>query len=141
MKKYKIQEGENEQMKGKDPCWKGYEMVGQKMKNGKKVPNCVPEVKEEKQPPFDKPYKKDTGTVTDKSGAKHTAMSQVKDLARKALKKQAEKMKPMKESLQESRKAEIVKDIVKKKKQEKKTSEDTYQAEPVLSSQIVKEDK
>jgi predicted RNA binding protein YcfA (HicA-like mRNA interferase family) len=25
-----------------DPCWKGYEMVGMKDKNGKKVPNCVP---------------------------------------------------------------------------------------------------
>lgn len=24
------------------PCWKGYEQVGMKMKNGKKVPNCVP---------------------------------------------------------------------------------------------------
>lgn len=30
----------------KDPCWKGYEMIGMKKKNGKKVPNCVP-VKEE----------------------------------------------------------------------------------------------
>ena len=30
----------------KDACWKGYESVGMKMKNGKKVPNCVP-VKEE----------------------------------------------------------------------------------------------
>lgn len=26
----------------KDPCWKGYQMVGSKKKNGKKVPNCVP---------------------------------------------------------------------------------------------------
>lgn len=25
-----------------DPCWKGYEMVGTKLKKGKKVPNCVP---------------------------------------------------------------------------------------------------
>ena len=25
-----------------DPCWEGYEMVGFKMKDGKKVPNCVP---------------------------------------------------------------------------------------------------
>jgi len=24
------------------PCWSGYEMVGMKKKNGKKVPNCVP---------------------------------------------------------------------------------------------------
>ena len=30
-------------MKGKDPCWKGYQMVGTKNKNGKEVPNCVPE--------------------------------------------------------------------------------------------------
>lgn len=26
----------------KDPCWKGYEMVGMKNKRGRKVPNCVP---------------------------------------------------------------------------------------------------
>jgi hypothetical protein len=25
-----------------NPCWKGYEMVGMKKKNGKDVPNCVP---------------------------------------------------------------------------------------------------
>ena len=41
-----LDEGENTQMKGKDPCWKGYEMVGKKKKGGKEVPNCVP-VKEE----------------------------------------------------------------------------------------------
>lgn len=33
------------QMKGDDPCWKGYEMVGTKIKKGKKVPNCVPKKK------------------------------------------------------------------------------------------------
>jgi len=34
----------NEKPKKMDdnPCWKGYEMVGKKMKNGKEVPNCVP---------------------------------------------------------------------------------------------------
>jgi hypothetical protein len=26
-----------------NPCWKGYKPVGTKMKNGRKVPNCVPE--------------------------------------------------------------------------------------------------
>ena len=31
----------------KDACWKGYTAVGMKMKNGKKVPNCVPESVEE----------------------------------------------------------------------------------------------
>lgn len=30
-------------MKGKDKtCWKGYEAIGMKKKNGKSVPNCVP---------------------------------------------------------------------------------------------------
>jgi hypothetical protein len=33
--------GEAKKMKGEDPCWDGYEMVGTKEKNGKKVPNCV----------------------------------------------------------------------------------------------------
>ena len=28
--------------KDKDPCWKDYEQVGMKKKDGKKVPNCVP---------------------------------------------------------------------------------------------------
>jgi hypothetical protein len=35
----------------KDACWKGYTAVGMKMKNGKKVPNCVP-VKEANQIEF-----------------------------------------------------------------------------------------
>ncbi len=26
----------------KSACWKGYEAIGMKTKNGKKVPNCVP---------------------------------------------------------------------------------------------------
>jgi hypothetical protein len=38
-----MSEGENKQIKGGDPCWKGYQMVGMKPgKGGKKVPNCVP---------------------------------------------------------------------------------------------------
>ena len=32
----------------KDPCWNGYEMIGMKDKNGKKVPNCVPKNEEAK---------------------------------------------------------------------------------------------
>ena len=31
--------------KQEDPCWKGYEQLGTKNKNGKAVPNCVPEKK------------------------------------------------------------------------------------------------
>ena len=30
-----------ELFKDDDPCWEGYEMIGYKMKDGKKVPNCV----------------------------------------------------------------------------------------------------
>lgn len=33
---------EAKKMKGKDPCWDNYEMVGTKEKNGRTVPNCVP---------------------------------------------------------------------------------------------------
>ena len=33
---------EAKKMKGEDPCWKNYEMVGTKKKGGKEVPNCVP---------------------------------------------------------------------------------------------------
>lgn len=31
-----------EMNKAQGPCWEGYEMVGWKRKNGKRVPNCVP---------------------------------------------------------------------------------------------------
>lgn len=41
---------------GEDPCWKGYTQVGMKMKNGKKVPNCVPS----KGVPKAKGYKKES---------------------------------------------------------------------------------
>ena len=41
-----VEEGENNQVKDGDPCWKGYQMVGMKNKGGKKVPNCV-QTKEE----------------------------------------------------------------------------------------------
>ena len=34
---------EGKKMKGEDPCWDGYKQVGKKKKDGKEVPNCVPE--------------------------------------------------------------------------------------------------
>jgi len=37
---------ETKKMKGKDPCWTGYKMIGTKEKGGRQVPNCVP-VKEQ----------------------------------------------------------------------------------------------
>jgi len=32
-------------IKLKSACWDGYEAIGMKNKNGKKVPNCVPKKK------------------------------------------------------------------------------------------------
>ena len=40
-KKFKQMYGE--MMNEKGPCWSGYKQVGMKTKNGKQVPNCVPE--------------------------------------------------------------------------------------------------
>jgi len=91
---------------------------------------------DDNKPPFDGPYKKTTGVVTDKSGAKHGPMSVARNLARQALKKQASKMS-VKESLEESRKAEIVKEIMKKGK---KSEENKFQAEPELGTTVVKAD-
>lgn len=39
----KVEDKKEKEMKeDKDPCWKGYQMVGMKKKGGKEVPNCVP---------------------------------------------------------------------------------------------------
>ena len=35
----------------KSACWKGYEAIGMKTKNGRKVPNCVPITKKVKKSP------------------------------------------------------------------------------------------
>jgi hypothetical protein len=89
-------------------------------------------------PPFDGPYTKDKGTVTDKSGAKHTPMSRARNLARQAMKKQSDSLKapPSRLGEESSRKAEIVKSAAKKKKMNSK--EDTFQSEPEISSTITK---
>jgi len=88
-------------------------------------------------PPFDGPYTTRPSTVTDKSGAIHGPMSRVRDLARAAAKKQANKMS-VKEELEESRKAEIVKEIMKKGKN--KVSDDKFEPEPILGTTTVKAD-
>jgi hypothetical protein len=49
--------------------------------------------KEESDTPFDGPYKQSKGTVTDKSGAKHTPLSNVRSLARNAIEKMKQKMR------------------------------------------------
>jgi hypothetical protein len=82
--------------------------------------------------PFDPPYKKSTGVVTDKSGAKHGPMSQARNLARQAMKDVGDKQKKSLKSskaFSESKKAEIVKDVIKGKK-----TKDKFEAEPIISS-------
>jgi hypothetical protein len=85
------------------------------------------------------PWMKTKATVTDKSGAKHTPMSRARDLARAAVKKNVKE-----ETITESRLADIVREAAekakKKKKEETKKSEDAFQAEPELSSQIIRND-
>ena len=68
------------------------------------------------------PWMKVKNIVTDKSGAKHGPMSRARDLARKAaiVKEAADKAKA--------------------KKKEKKESDDTFQANPELSTQIIRND-
>ncbi len=34
--------GKNESIKEASPCWKGYQQIGMKEKDGRQVPNCVP---------------------------------------------------------------------------------------------------
>jgi hypothetical protein len=93
-------------------------------------------MKEEKDtPPFEGGTKKPQQKAI--AGKYGSGYSTARHLARQAMKKQVEKMKPVKESLEESRKSEIVKEIIKKKKNDKENT-DTFQKEPVLSSEIVK---
>ena len=98
-------------------------------------------VSESKEPwdpknPNHPPFEPDPPKKNKKPG--HGPMSLAKHLAKQALKRQTEKMKPMKETIEESRKAEIVKEIVKKKKNE---MNDKFEADPVLTSSVVKENK
>jgi hypothetical protein len=69
----------------KDACWKGYTAVGMKMKNGKKVPNCVP-TKESTNIPFDGPYTK-SKPVKNSDGTLQSPMSRARELAKQALAK------------------------------------------------------
>jgi hypothetical protein len=111
------------------------------------VINKVPKV------PFDEPTKKAIGKVKDKSGAIHTPMSRTKDIAKKAARRQAgikeaadvndplDKIDTQaKRSL--SRTAGMVKDLATnaKSKAKEKAKKDTFEAEPELSTQIMKQD-
>ena len=113
-------------------------------------------IKEDTNPPFDPPYKKAQGVVTDKSGAKHSPMSRVRDLARNAAKKQSEFVKARNAGsntknakaraagannshMFESRQAEIVREAMKMAKEKKKNnSKDKFIADPELNSKVIK---
>jgi hypothetical protein len=45
-----------ESLNEEDPCWKGYQQIGMKTKNGKEVPNCVPESIQEGKKRFNTKY-------------------------------------------------------------------------------------
>lgn len=64
---------------------KGKQIKLDKNKNGKLDSDDFKKLRKEDSVPFAGPYTKSKGTVTDKSGAKHTGMSRARDLARKAL--------------------------------------------------------
>ena len=84
---------------------------------------------DDNKPPFDGPYKKTTGVVTDKSGAKHGGMSIARHLAKQAAKKQAGSIK---EEKQKSRKAQIIKDASKGK--------DKFEKDPIITDTTTKTD-
>jgi len=84
---------------------------------------------DDNKPPFDGPYKKTSSVVTDKSGAKHGGMSIARHLAKQAAKKQAGSIKEEKEK---SRKAQIVKGVMK--------SKDKFEKDPIITDTTVKTD-
>lgn len=134
VKEETVVEGENKEMKGKDPCWKGYEMVGMKKKNGKDVPNCVPANEQMDNAPYSAPY-------AERKSGKDTvdSMSLAKQLAKTAAKKQSQRMSESFELNEESRKAQIVREAVKKSKEKnKKNNNDKFESEPELSDSITK---
>jgi len=103
----------------------------------KQIEKMKKPVKEEKDDlPFkaDKPKKQ--SVIPGKYGAGY---STARDLARQAMQKQIEKMKkkPVKESLEESRKTEIVKEIIKKKK-ESKGNDEKFNDDPMISNTITR---
>ena len=87
----------------KDACWKGYTAVGMKMKNGKKVPNCVPKNEEvdleEATPYYNKP-----------SFLKR--MSRVAKQEQQAREKKEKENKPVKEELSADEQFDVIEEMV-----------------------------
>jgi predicted RNA binding protein YcfA (HicA-like mRNA interferase family) len=91
---------EEKKMKGPDPCWKGYKMIGKKTKNGREVPNCVPVKNEEVEQmieyeQFSKPKKEKVVTIKHKTSGKelsvvHTAVPKYQKLGYELVKEEIE---------------------------------------------------
>ncbi|NBP69932.1 MAG: hypothetical protein EBR30_03975 [Cytophagia bacterium] len=112
--------------------------------------------KKKEEPPFDPDPPKKKSAVAGKHGIGY---STVRHLARTAMKKQMKEqsianasikadvvkkrphIEPAASPLKESRKADIVREIVKNKKNENGKAKDKFEANPTLTSEIVKEDK
>ena len=123
-----------------DPAYSKAEQEKKKIEEGKF--NQMDVDRQDREAAMEKDgWKKIPANVTDKSGAKHSPMSRARDLARLALNKKAKSLKPVKEEKEESRKAGIVKNVVKsaKKKKSDSTKAEKFESEPVLSSEIQKQ--
>jgi GNAT superfamily N-acetyltransferase len=83
-----------------NPCWKGYHPVGTKQKNGRTVPNCVPNAKEsvEEAGPFS-------------YGAKKPRRGSVADLAAKKRREQEKNRPPIEPKDQMVGTAKLTKDV------------------------------
>lgn len=82
----------------KDPCWKGYQMVGMKKKGNKEVPNCVPKESSEVDEKLKVSYK-DTGSYSvvfrNKNGKVESEVrADSKEKAEKQAKIRNKKVKP-----------------------------------------------
>jgi hypothetical protein len=96
----------------KDACWKGYEAIGTKKKNGKTVPNCVPEsFKDKIAKKISKPIKDYNKEKEDKKPIKEAELSKPEENEKERI------VKGMKKSF---------KDFVKKYGSEKKAKEVMY---------------
>ena len=58
---------EGKKMKGEDPCWDGFEMIGKKILKGKEVPNCVRKKKVNEEDEFDYGSVEETNFIADDS--------------------------------------------------------------------------
>jgi predicted RNA binding protein YcfA (HicA-like mRNA interferase family) len=112
----------------------GYGTKDEGTKKSKRMSGIVSAVKklskEETEPPFT-PDKPKNDVVVGKRGV---GMAKASQLARQAMQKQKEKLSKVtmkQESLEESRKTEVVRELAKKKKEK-------FEADPVLSDTVVK---